>query len=537
MYRQTASQPGYSSIDKPQNKGFSFFKKHPIIPDLSIADALEMMSVTYRNTIAIECGDLKIDYKTLIKQYKKLAIAFSNLGIKKNDIVAISMHNYIQAVISFFACNYIGSVVTFLNPHASDDETISYLNAFKAPIWINFDKGIEYNKKILDRTSVKHIITVRENKLNELYFDETVKSSEECCIDFNDLGFFMKGKAKHCKNEEALILFTSGTTGKPKSVVLTNKNVLAAGTYLKNSSSIKTNKLDKRTLVCVPFSYPYGFVTSTLMSFLSARTAILAPCMSKDTVSYYLSQKPNMIFGSPALLELIMKNTPDSQDLSFVHTFISGGDFLSPQANERGRQFFLNHGAVVELGNGSGNAETVSCGTNPVGIEIRPETAGKILTGTDAMIVDPDTYEELMYGEIGLMCVSGKHVFKRYYNDPKLTKQAKFVKNGKEYFKTGTLGFIDKDGYFTITSRQSRFYITASLNKVYCDLVQSAISMIDIVAQCAVVAVPDEDNLFVNKAYIELIDKKSDELASKGIIQEECRHELSDKFGTSIVLK
>ena len=130
------------------------------------------------------------------------------------------------------------------------------------------------------------------------------------------------------------------------------------------------------------------------MSFLSGRTAILATDMSKDTISEYLSKNPNMIFGSPALLELIMKNIPSNQDLSSVNTFISGGDYLTPEANLRGIQFFKEHGSNVEIGNGSGNAETVSCGTNPVGIKIRPETAGKILAGTEAIIVDPETLKE-----------------------------------------------------------------------------------------------------------------------------------------------
>ena len=110
------------------------------------------------------------------------------------------------------------------------------------------------------------------------------------------------------------------------------------------------------------------------------------------------------------------------------------------------------------------------------------------------------------YNEEGLLCVSGEHVFKEYYGMPEETKKAKFEKNGKTYFKTGTLGFIDKDGYFTLTGRDSRFYIMSSLNKVYCDKIQTLLSYIDIINECAVVKVPDEELLYVNKAYIVLKD-------------------------------
>jgi fatty-acyl-CoA synthase len=238
---------------------------------------------------------------------------------------------------------------------------------------------------------------------------------------------------------------------------------------------------------------------------MSSKTAILAPNMSKDTISSYLKKGPNIIFGSPALLDLIMKNVPENQDLSSISQFVSGGDFLTPSHSKLGKDFFEQHGAHnVEMGNGSGNAETVSCGTDSTGIKIRPETVGKVLVGTNAMVVDEDTMEEKKYGEEGLLCVSGKHVFKEYYKEPQLTSEAKFVKNGKTYFKTGSMGYIDTEGYFTLTRRQSRFYIISTLNKVYCDHIQTLISNLDIVKECAVVKVPDVDMLYTNKAYIVL---------------------------------
>lgn len=94
------------------------------------------------------------------------------------------------------------------------------------------------------------------------------------------------------------------------------------------------------------------------------------------------------------------------------------------------------------------------------------------------------------------------------YTTIKLLSRFYLEKNidGKEYYNTGTLGYIDEDGYFTPTGRNSRFYIMSSLNKVYCDNVQSIISSFDCVRDCAVVKVPDQEELYVNKAYIVLND-------------------------------
>ena len=502
---------GYPSIDKPQNNGYSFSARHPVIPNMSVYNSIQLINTFYKKKDAIDCIDLNASYEQLINDSVIISKALKELGVKKGEIVSVCMPNYYQAVATFLACNRIGAVVTFLNANASKDEICDYLNTFESSVFINFDKTDLENEEIKNNSCVRYIITLDKSKVNNLLMDKDYHiTHNDSFIDFSSLESISKYQKKGLPNnnskDNCLILFTSGTTGKPKSVVLTNENVLAAGTYLKNSSHVKSLNGDK-TLVCVPFSYPYGFVTSTIMTLLSSKTAILAPDISKDTISYYLKKNPNIIFGSPALLELIMRNIEDSQDLSSITTFISGGDFLTPNHSKRGKEFLESHGARnVEMGNGSGNAETVSCGTNPTGIEIRPETAGKVLVGTDAIIVDPETMEEKKYNEVGLLCVSGKHVFKEYFKNPKATSEVTFERGGTLFFKTGTLGSIDEDGYFTLTGRESRFYIMSSLNKVYCDRIQNLISYMDNVSDCAVVKVPDEEMLYKNKAYIVLKD-------------------------------
>ena len=153
------------------------------------------------------------------------------------------------------------------------------------------------------------------------------------------------------------------------------------------------------------------------------------------------------------------------------------------------------------------------------------------------MIVDPDTMKELSYGKEGLLLVSGKHVFKEYYKNPELTKEVKIEINGREYYNTGTMGFIDRDGYFTVTGRQSRFYIMSSLNKVYCDNVQNIIAAYDGVSDCAVVKVPDRDLLFVNKAYIVLDVGFAPSAETEGKIRKMLTHSVLTPSGRTVQLK
>ena len=514
---------GYPSVDKTHEKENNFKSNHPLIPNMSIVSAIGLISSFYRDAIAIDCLDLRVTYQELLNTAKTLSRAFKELGIKKDDIITASMPNFFQAVAVYLAANRIGAVTTFLNPGCSMDETKYYLNEFESPLFINFNKQQEYNESIKKDTKVRQIITLQQQHLNIKTFNE-IKTGDigySDYISFNDLKLvadYYKGIINpiHGGSQNSLILFTSGSTGLPKSVVLTNQNILASGIYMKNSTNLKPT-VGEKCLVCVPFSYPYGFATSTLMSLLCGREAVLAPTLSKDNINYYLQKNPNIIFGSPAMLELIRRNAEDDLNLSSLHTFISGGDFLSPNQSQEAKEFFRSHGSSkIEICNGSGNAESGGASTNSVGIEVKPETVGKVLAGTKSIVINPETLEELKYGEEGMLCISGKHVFKEYYKNPELTAQAKFMYKGKEYLKTGTMGILDEHGYFTLTGRSSRFYIRSDLNKVYCEHIQQFINNIDCVDSCVVVKKPNDDLLYTGKAYIAL--KKGFE-PSTGLIE------------------
>lgn len=503
---------GYPSIDKPNERETKFFERHPIIPGTNIYTIIQMLSMFYKEKTAISCYDLHVSYGQLMdNDAVRISLALKELGVRKGDIIAISMPNLYQAVASFIACNRIGAVATFLDHESGMEEICSYLNEFESPILINYDKSKEENDTIKRITKVRHIVTLYKCNINSLNIDKDyrITSKDEIMINFHSLGSIanerkFKLESPHFSNENAMILFTSGSTGKPKSVLLTNKNIIAAEIYAKNTSHTQ-NITGPRTLTCVPLRYPYSSVTSLLTTLLWGKEAILAPDIGPSTIANYMSMNPNIIFGSPALLELIMRNIGDNQDLSSVTHFISGGDFLLLPQYERGLEFFYKHGAKnVEIGDGFGNAETVSIQSTPVGVKMKPGTAGKLLVGTKYRLINPDTHEDVKYGEEGLLCVAGNHVFKEYYNQPELTKDAFITVKGKKYFNTGTLGTIDEDGYFKVTGRMSRFYIMSSLYKVYMDHVQSIITNLPCVDSCAVVAVPDEKQLFVNKAYIVL---------------------------------
>ncbi len=519
-YKLKGTKTGYPSIDKNHEDGAKFFEKHPFIPSIDMTTILKFLSRKTRNNPAIDCNELKATYQDLIDDSHKLYLAYKNLGVKKGDIVTISLPSNYQAITSFLALNELGAVTTFIDTYSTKEEIIGYLNKYNSPLYINYDYSEEENRDILNNSATKKVVTLYKENENKRNIDLEQPLTDDI-IDFHSLGTFASREkdVKHLPNrgeDPALILYTSGSTGQPKAVVLTNKNILSAQMYAGNTSHTENIKATK-TMTCVPLRYPYGMVTSLLTSLLWGKEAIMTPDWDSDKVKYYFDKKPNIVFGSPAVLDLTMIFLPEEYDLSFISHFISGGDFLTLDHSKRAYDFFKNHNNnTLELGNGCGNAETVSIGSTPVGVPLKQSTAGKILVGSTALIIDkdipddrqiqnPESLEEKKYNEIGELCLAGEHIFKEYFGEPDKTKCSKFKRFGKTFFRTGTLGFIDEDGYFTPTDRKSRFYIRSTGHKVYLDNVQNIISSSSkYVKDCAAVKVPNNDELYINVAYVVL---------------------------------
>jgi len=543
--KDTKKLTGYPTIDKTHLKGTKFSERNPIIPSISIANTMKFLWAGCPNDPAISCLDINATHKELLEDAKTLAKSFKEIGIKKGDIVCVSMPNYYQAVAAFIAANRVGAILTFLNPFSQTEELIHQLNKYESPLLINYDKDREYNDDLKKKTKLKNIITLKKG--NERTRDFNIETNKlvgyDDLIDFSDLqliGNYYKGISNgFCKgSDDALILFTSGSTGNPKDMLFTNKNLLAAGIYYKNSAHLeKFERESTRWLGVVPFMYPYGFAASVLSTLLAGKESLLAPDIGPHNINEYLKKNPNLIFGSPAFLELIKRNIDPNLDCSSLGMFVSGGDFLSESQSRGAIEFFKKHNANVEMCNGSGNGELLGCCTNSMNVEYKPETVGKLVNGPKFVVINEETGEECKYNETGVLCVSGANVFKEYFHNKELTEESMIEFKGRKYYKTGNIGFLSEDGYFTLVGRSSRFYIMNTLNKVYCELVQNVVSSIDVVDSCAVVPKPNKDQLFESKAYVVL--KPGIEPTEEIIkyIKEKSFSPYLDSYGNSVSLK
>ena len=542
---QNKVHTGYPSVDRTHLKGISFFERNPFIPGISIVNVMKLLWKLSPNDAAVCYRELHASHRELLDDGKIVAKAFRQLSIDKGDIICVCVPNCYQGIVSFIAGNSIGAIVTFLNPFAPMEELIAQLNRYESPLLVYYDAKKEMVQAINEKTSVKNIISLDvETLCSRDFFDNGESISNQInVIDYRQLkqiGDQFKGKPerKTKGKDNALILFTSGSTGEPKDMLFTNEAVLAAGIYYKNSGHLHLYKNDnRRWMSVVPFMYPYGFAASVLSTLLAGREVLLAPDLCPENLNYYLAQKPGLIFGSPACLELIKRNINPDIKIPELHTFISGGDFLSEQASREAIKMFEKHGAKVAMANGSGNGELLGCCTNSMNVAYRPDTVGKLVNGPDFVVLNNDTGEEVKYGENGILCVNGKQLFKEYYKNPELTDKAMVWFKGKRYYRTGNYGHLSEDGYFTLVGRESRFFIINTLNKVYCELVQKIVSDIDVVEECAVVPKPNKNQLFESKAYVVLKPGVEKNKASQEYIINKSHTPYTDSYGNIVSLK
>lgn len=533
------------SVDKVHLKGVSLLERHPIIPNmLSISDALRLLALRKAERYVVDCEGLRVKAGEMKADTMLLAKAFVRLGVKPGDIVACAMPNTYQALLVFMAANTIGAVTTYLNSHAGKEEIADYLNLYECKLLLTV-KGSERRLQFYkENTGLEHIIMQENEDRDSRDFRKTAADEKAFFMDLHGMGAvadLQKGSfRKHFPGKQnALILHTSGSTGMPKSMMFTNENVIAALTYLEHSTHTPgPTKKDCRWMNVVPFMYPYGFVASALGTLFARRELILIPDVNAAGIGDYYEKKSHLIFGSPAFLELTMKYLPDHVSCEDLRIYVSGGDFLSEKKSREGIEFFAKHGATVELANGSGNGEILACCTNSMNVEYKPETVGQLVLGPDYRVIDTDTGAEVPYDEPGVLCVAGKHVFQGYFKDEAGTAAVMKCIDGKMYYNTGNYGILRKNRYFELVGRASRFYIVSSLNKVYCELVQKVLCLVDVVDSCVVVPKPHEELLYVGKAYIKLKDgvPATEEMAK--YILEECKKSFVDEAsGEELQLK
>ena len=532
-------------LKKPKAIWNNYYTKDEInlkIPDKSIYELIRESCEKFPNLYAYEYFGTKVKYKDFLKQIDYASIAFRNQGIRRGDVVSILMPNTPEALISFYALNKIGAIAEMIHPLSSEIEIKNYLNSTGSVMLLMIDLCYEKVKDILSETSVYKTIVVSVG--NSMPFWKKIgyqiikgykvkkpygKSEYLYWKDFlgKALQYKMDYEVKVDSKDPAVILHSGGTTGNPKSIVLsnTNFNALSAQIKIMTPSIVPGDKL----LGILPIFHGFGLgVSIHCVLSLGAQIVLIPQFNAKKFDKLIIKHRPQFLVGVPTLFEALINIDNPNLDLSFVKYVVSGGDSLTKGLSRRINTFLSEHNSNVRVIQGYGMTESLAATC----VAFKPETNKECSIGIPLplnylKIVKPNTQEEVMPLEEGEICVSGPTVMLGYLDDDKETNEVlQLHKDGRIWLHTKDLGYMDQDGVFFYRQRLKRMLISSGFN-IYPSQIENVILEHEAVLNCTVIGIPHPYKVQVAKAFIVLKKGITPTLLVKNSIKEHCKKHLA----------
>ena len=497
----------------------------------SMYDAVYEASCKWPRNTAIEYFNLQITYKELIKKINKVACALKAMGIEKGDRVTICMPNTPEAIYMFYAVNEVGAVANMVHPLSSEKEIEGYLNRSHSKFMLCIDMAYPRVEPILKNTEVEHLVVVPASRSMELIVriiywltkgrKNHIKTTQKTMLweQFIQKANKFIGNPHTRMNSEdlAAILYSGGTTGKPKGIMLTNLNFNAQALASKYYGP-EIVKPEYAFLTFLPNFHAFGLGTCTHTPLYNGLRVVLIPQFNgKKLQKYVRKYRFNVICGVPAVFEQLTKTKFGKNELKCLKGVISGGDAMSLTQKQKINEFLKAHGCKTEVRVGYGLTEASGVvAFSPVGITDAADVIGYALPDCKFLIKDLKEDKEVPYGEDGEILIAGPTVMQGYLDDAKETEKTFVTIGKKQYLKTGDVGFIDKKGLLHFKTRIKRIIITNGYN-VYPDNVEEVTLKCKQIAKCAVVGIEDAQRGEIVKVFI---------VAKEGANQRAIRKEL-----------
>jgi len=488
--------------------------------DGSMFEAVERIAEKYPDYIAFDFMGKSTTYKKMISEIERCAKALKTIGVREGDKVTIAMPNCPQAIYMFYAVNLVGGIANMIHPLSAEKEIEFYLNESKSVTAITLDQFYYKFENIRQNTSVVNIIIARvKDELSKpvkagymLIEGRKIKKipQDAPVIMWNDFmklskACFYNYKVKRKGDDPAVILYSGGTTGKTKGIVLTNKNFNALSQQV-----VAANPMFRpgdKMLAAMPLFHGFGLGVCIHTMLSQGGRCILVPRFTaKSYGKLIVKYKCNFIAGVPTLFEALLR-VPymDGTDLSSLKGVFSGGDSLSIELKKKIDKFLYDHNCAIQVREGYGTTETVTaCCLTPPHMS-KEGSIGLPFPDTYIKIVKPGTDEELPYGEEGEILLAGPTVMKEYMNHPEETAQTlRKHADGLTWVYTGDLGVMDNQGFIYFRGRAKRMIVSSGYN-VYPGQIENILDAHEKVQMSCVIGVPDSYKMHKVKAFVMLV--------------------------------
>ena len=488
--------------------------------DGSMFDAVENMAKRYPNYIAFDFMGRSTTYRKMVQEIDRCARSLKTIGIRPGDKVTIAMPNCPQAIYMFYAVNLVGGIANMIHPLSAEKEIEFYLNESQSVTAITLDQFYDKFERVRQNTSIVNIIiaSVKDalskpiragymltegRKIQKIPEDAPVIRWKEF-MELSKCCFYGNYRVKRTAEDPAVILYSGGTTGISKGIVLTNGNFNALGQQI-----VATNPMFRpgdRMLSAMPLFHGFGLGVCIHSMLSQGGRCILIPRFTAQSYAKQIVKyKCNFIAGVPTLYEALLRlPSMNNANLSSLKGVFSGGDSLSIELKKKFDKFLYDHLAVIQVREGYGTTETVTaCCLTPPHM-YKEGSIGVPFPDTYIKIVEPDTDRELPYGEEGEILLAGPTVMKEYMNHPDETaKTLRTHDDGLTWVYTGDLGTMDEQGFIYFRGRAKRMIISSGYN-VYPGQLENIIDANEKVQMSCVIGVPDAYKMQKVKAFVML---------------------------------
>ena len=511
--------------------------------DGSMFEAVENVAKKYPNSIAFTFMGKSTTYRQMIREIEQCAKALKTIGVREGDKVTIAMPNCPQAIYMFYAVNLVGGIANMIHPLSAEKEIEFYLNASESVAAVTLDQFYNKFEKVRERTKVVNMIiaSVRDalsptikagymltegRKIEKIPEDAPVimwkdfmKLSRSC--------YYKTYKVKRGGADPAVILYSGGTTGTTKGIVLTNKNFNALGQQVIAANPMF--RVGDKMLAAMPLFHGFGLGVSIHSMLANGGHCILIPRFTPKSYAQLLKKhRPNLIAGVPSLFEALLRvPEADALELSCLKGVFSGGDSLSVELKKRFDAFLESHGATIKVREGYGTTECVTASCLTPMHKAKEGSIGLPFPDTYYKIVKPGTTQEVPYGEEGEILIAGPTVMMEYVNHPEETAQTlRKHDDGLTWMYTGDLGMMDDEGFIYFKGRAKRMIITSGYN-VYPGQLENILDANEFVHMSCIIGVPDPYKMQKVKAFVMLKPGVPESPETKEAILAYCRKHIA----------
>ena len=474
----------------------------------------------YPENIAIEYYGRTYTYRAFYEMIRDTAKSLKSQGVKEGDTIAICMPNTPEAILMFYAANMVGALVSLIHPLSAEKEIQNYINGSGATFLLSLDLVYDKVHNIVDNTCIKKIViasagdslkTIKKflYKFKNRGTVPKIELTDDIMTwnEFINYGYDYQGEIACLKgaNDPAVILYSGGTSGDPKGILLTNMNFNALA--LSCHKMIEQSGEGESILAILPIFHGFGLGVCIHTTLGCGMRVVLVPNFNpKDFGKLLHKHKISIVCGVPSLFESLTKTSMGKNDLSKLKSAISGGDFMSKDLKNKVDTYFREHGsnAEIRVGYGLTEASAAICVT-PTG-EYRESSIGVPFPDTYIKVVRVGTHDEVPYGEDGEICISGPTVMMGYLNNLEETIQTLQIhEDGRTWLHAGDVGSMDKDGFVYFKQRVKRIIISNGYN-LYPSYIETIINSHPDVFTSTVIGIPHPKKVQVAKAYIVLKD-------------------------------